>query len=43
MGIEPISYPWEGYVLPLNYAHITLQLYQSTEGIKTAYPCKTIQ
>lgn len=21
-GIEPVSYPWEGYVLPLNYTRI---------------------
>lgn len=32
-GIEPLAYPWEGYILPLYYTRITRQLMQLAREI----------
>ncbi|MEN9921455.1 MAG: hypothetical protein RLZZ517_433 [Candidatus Parcubacteria bacterium] len=36
-GIEPPSYPWQGYILPLNYTRNSFILNQRPLNIKKAF------
>ena len=35
MGVEPTSYPWEGYILPMYYTRAILQIICDPSGIRT--------